>query len=338
MNQPLVSIIMTTYNPVEEYLKLTIDSVIKQHYSNWELIIIDDGSQTDVGAVIKEFSDARIIFKRCEINRGISACMNEALSMAKGSMFAKMDDDDIAYPNWLAVMLAYFEAHPEANVLGCDLKLSGEKEGFLIRELQHGREKQQAEMIIQNGGIPHPMCMIRKEFLDKYQIRYDTRYKSSVDYALWVEIVKYSRLDSIPEVLGIYRRHQKQISTKTYSAQQNFADEIRWNQMREFGLEPDERQRQIHNKLCRIQPLDKEDLAVLDEWLTQLKEANLKSPYFHSGALKLILHQRAATLYLRYVKNNYDLTAVKYIIKYMTIQNIMNGLHRVVCRNNREKR
>lgn len=329
MYRPMVSIIMSTYNPTPEYMKLTIESILKQTYKNWELIIIDDGSINDVETIVAPFQDERIVYKRCEINRGMPACLNEAIALAKGSMLARMDDDDIAYENWLETMLAFFNENLGANVAGCYLKLLGDKEGYIISELPKGRLKQQANMIIQNGGVPHPMCMLKKDFLNRYYIRYNANCKFSSDYALWVEILKYSNLDCIPKVLGLYRRHQKQMSTQTHSTQQNYADEIRWNQMRMFQVEPNQYQKQLHNKLCKMQMLEKDELTDLAEWIKILKVQNAKHPYFGVKELRQVLHQRAATLYLRYFKRTHDIEGIKYFLMFATIQNLKNGMTKV---------
>lgn len=330
MSQPKVSIIMTTYNPVEEYFKIAIDSIIGQTFQNWELIVFDDGSENDVGKIINQFNDNRIIFKSCKVNRGISICANEAIQLSKGDFLAKIDDDDIAYPNWLETMMKYMYAHPNVNALGCSLKLIGNKVGIERKIIPKSREMQQANLLIQNAAIAHSLCIFRKSFWDKYKLHYDTRYRSAIDYALWVEMVKYTKFYALEDALGVYRRHDKQISTKTYLAQQNFADEIRWNQLRKIGIDPNNEEKNLHNKICRLQPLEMDELANMDKWIEKIKRQNKKTPYFARKALRLVLHQRVATLYLRYFEQSRSIVGLRYFLKYATLQNVKNGIRKII--------
>lgn len=329
MKEPLVSIIITTYNPVEEYFKITIESILKQTYTNWELIIIDDGSTRDIREIVKNYSDKRIYCKRCDVNRGISACANDGILLANGEFIAKIDDDDIAYPNWLERMMAFLQDKPDANILGCSLKIVGNKNGIEKKNLQPTRERQQAGLLIQNSAIPHSLCVFRKGFIEQYQICYDTSYQSAVDYALWVEMVKYTKFYSLEEILGEYRRHDNQISTKTYSAQQCFADEIRVKQLMEIGIEPNNNQKLLHNKLSRIIELETNELEEMDKWITLIERQNEKNLYFDVKALRQVLHQRVATLYLRYFRRTHSIKAMKFFLKYATLQNVRNGMRKI---------
>lgn len=332
MNKPLVSIIMTTYNPVEEYFKIAIESIVRQTHTAWELIIVDDGSDKDLYAIIDSFGDDRIIYKRCDVNRGISACANDAIAMAKGDFLAKMDDDDIAREYWLEKMLQYFNANREVNVLGCAVELTGTKEGVINPKIAGSREKQQADLLLQNAAFPHPFFMVRKEFWDQTNMAYNTKYRSSVDYALWVEMIRYTKFHVYAEIMGIYRRHMKQISTKTYSQQQNFADEVRWSQLRRIGIEPSEEQKLLHNKLCKIAELETDELRKMDAWVALMKCKNKEAHYFDIKALKNTLHQRAATLYLRYFGKTHDVRGIMYFVRYATVQNLCNGVNKIFSR------
>lgn len=326
MDKPLVSIIITTYNPIEEYLRITIDSIIKQTYTAWEMIIFDDGSVNQIKPIIDSFQDERIIYRRCDENRGISACANDAVKIAKGEFLAKIDDDDIAYPNWLESMILYLQRNPQINVIGCTLKLMGNLEGVTQKTLLPTREKQQAVLLIQNSAIAHSLCVFRTSFWEKHQLQYDTRYRSAIDYALWVEMAKYTKFYALPDILGVYRRHNNQISTKTYSAQQNFADEVRWNQLRMLEIEPNEEQKKLHNKLSRLIELEKKDLQAMSQWIQLIEKQNRKYLYYDVKALKEVLHQRTATLYLWYFKRTHDISGIKYFLRYATVQNMKNGL------------
>ena len=108
--QPTVSIITPTYNRAY-VLGNAIDSVIKQSYKDWELIIIDDGSADKPKELVQTFSDERIkyIYQK---NAGPSAARNKGLSMARGSWIAYLDSDNELYPNYLQVMFNWIRKNP----------------------------------------------------------------------------------------------------------------------------------------------------------------------------------------------------------------------------------
>lgn len=94
--QPLMSIVVATYNTPRKFLKEMIDSVIHQTYINWELCIVDGSSQDDVyNYVVNQYDDARIKIKKLSKNLGISGNMNEAIEMSSGDYIGFFDHDDL---------------------------------------------------------------------------------------------------------------------------------------------------------------------------------------------------------------------------------------------------
>lgn len=111
---PLVSIIMTTYNRAL-LIGETIESIQKQTYKNWELLIIDDGSDDDTEAVITNIKDARIQFHKAG-RIGISGVIkNIGLKKAGGNLIAFIDSDDLWHPEKIEKQVAALEAYPEAG-------------------------------------------------------------------------------------------------------------------------------------------------------------------------------------------------------------------------------
>lgn len=94
---PLVTVAMPVYN-AGEYLRLAVLSIIKQTFTNWELLIIDDGSSDSAFDSIADIQDLRIHIFRDGTNKGLAARLNEAIDLANGQYFARMDQDDVSYP------------------------------------------------------------------------------------------------------------------------------------------------------------------------------------------------------------------------------------------------
>jgi GT2 family glycosyltransferase len=121
--RPLISLVMPTYKSDLRYLRQAIDSVRAQHYPEWELCIVDDGSgQPELAAAIQRFADAdpRIKFEAAAENRGISAATNAALAMCGGEFVGFLDHDDTLTPDALLRVLQALSADPALDVVYSD--------------------------------------------------------------------------------------------------------------------------------------------------------------------------------------------------------------------------
>ena len=111
---PSISVIMPAYN-VERYIGDAIESILHQSFQDFELIIIDDDSQDATVDIIRSFaqSDRRIIPIVHAQNRGAATALNTGLAIARGSLIARMDSDDIAMPTRLEVQMRFLKSHPD---------------------------------------------------------------------------------------------------------------------------------------------------------------------------------------------------------------------------------
>ena len=110
--QPKVSVLLSVHNH-EDYVGAAIESVLRQTYQEWELIIIDDCSEDGSADVIRKYQDDRIQFYQAEENQGAILIFNELLRKAGGEYIASIDSDDIWYDNKLEEQIAYLEQHRE---------------------------------------------------------------------------------------------------------------------------------------------------------------------------------------------------------------------------------
>lgn len=119
LHQPLVSVVIAFYNE-EKFLKETVESVINQHYTNWELLLVDDGSSDNSTAFAKHYSAKDDRIKYCEhsghINKGLSASRNEGIKNSTGELVAFLDADDVWLPDKLVNQVSIFERNPEIGM------------------------------------------------------------------------------------------------------------------------------------------------------------------------------------------------------------------------------
>lgn len=127
---PLVSIGMPVYNCATT-LAISAQSILNQSFKDWELIIIDDGSRDRTLTVVEQFHDPRIRIIRCQHNQGLPSRLNQAVQLSSGTYFARMDGDDIAYPERLAKQVAFLDLHPSVDLLATAMSVFRD-DGFLL--------------------------------------------------------------------------------------------------------------------------------------------------------------------------------------------------------------
>jgi len=111
-----VTVLMPAYNAAD-YIREAIDSVLKQTFRDFELLIINDGSRDETEAIIRSYTDPRIRLYSQE-NRGVTGALNYGLQLARGKYIARFDADDICYPERLQIQYDYMEAHPGCVLAG----------------------------------------------------------------------------------------------------------------------------------------------------------------------------------------------------------------------------
>lgn len=211
-----ISVVMPVYN-CEKYLKEAIDSVINQTYSNLELIIIDDCSTDNSVNIINSYHDERIILIRNDKNLGIAKTLNKGIEISKGKYLARMDADDICYLHRLEIQYNFMENNLDIGMCGSSVEVFTES-NTNIHECPVGDDEIKVLQMF-NTAFAHPSVMIRKNILDKYDLRYDDFYEGMEDYELWIRMSQITKLANIKEVLLKYRSHSGQVTKKVSSLQ-----------------------------------------------------------------------------------------------------------------------
>lgn len=220
---PLISVAMPVYNG-GIYLSKAIDSILSQSFSNFELIIINDGSTDDSLVVLQGYEkrDRRIRLISRE-NRNLVSTLNEIVDLARGKWIARMDQDDISLPNRFERQLAWLE-QTGADICGSWAKLFGTRDTRILKHAQTDAAIK-VEMLF---GTPfaHPTVMMKTEYVK--QLRYDKAWEKCEDYDLWERAACAGwKMGNVPEVLLLYRQHGEQVSSKAFDLQQSLTQIIR---------------------------------------------------------------------------------------------------------------
>lgn len=211
INTPLVSIGLAVYNG-EDFIERAITSVLKQSYTNWELIIINDGSSDNTCKLIDNFSDSRI--KRIDntINMGVTPSRNKYLHEAKGKYIAVIDADDEWLPTKLVKQVTFLETNNEYALCGTYANRTNGATGYVW---QYPEDNDEIRIrLLWGSSVIHSSILIRKSVLDDNQIFYDNTQVQAEDYKLICDCIIHGKTYNIPEVLLNYYEHANQLTTK----------------------------------------------------------------------------------------------------------------------------
>ncbi len=161
---PLVSVVMSVYNG-DLYLREAIESILNQTYTNFEFIIINDGSIDKSSEIIKEYSDPRIKLIEHE-NQGLARSLNKGIRMSNGEYIARMDSDDISFPTRLDKQVHFLLDNPDYVVVGSKAIII-EKGGAEIFYHESYTAWEDIKTRLIKNPIFHSSAMFRKEIAKK---------------------------------------------------------------------------------------------------------------------------------------------------------------------------
>lgn len=203
MNQPLVSVIMSMRNSAST-VGVAVRSVLLQSLRDWEMIVIDDGSSDDSAAIVEGLGDARIRLVRESTSAGLAVRLNQAVALAKGEFIARMDADDICFPERLSRQADRLREDPKLDLLGCGAVVfrSG---GELVGEMPVGLDHQDIVARPFVGfPLPHPSWCGRAAWFRNNP--YNSRLRYAEDQDLLLKSFRHSRLAGLDSVLLGYRQ------------------------------------------------------------------------------------------------------------------------------------
>ena len=207
---PEITVLMPVRNG-ERYIKESIDSVLNQTLTDFEFLIIDDGSTDRTVEIIQGYTDKRIRLVRKE--HQFIQNLNEGLELASGSYIARMDADDIMHTERLRIQLKRMKKNPDITVCGTWAKIFSDKGNERkVSHLAYGIIHEPVMELLKYNMLLHPSVMIKKEFLLNHHIEYQN-YPCVEDYKLWFDIAKAGGILFVePQELLMFRRSDTQVT------------------------------------------------------------------------------------------------------------------------------
>lgn len=227
---PLVSVIMSVLNGAAT-VRAAVRSIQLQTLPDWELIVIDNGSSDRTSAIVDGFGDARIRLIREAPGAGLATRLNQAVSLSRGEFIARMDADDVCFPERLERQVARLQQDVRLDVLGCGAVVFGE-DAQLIGEMPVGLTHDEITARPFHGfPFPHPTwCGRAVWFRDN---PYDSRLMKAEDQDLILRSFRKSRLASLDCVLLGYRQNQLDLA-KLLPGRRTFIGSL-WRYGRQSG-------------------------------------------------------------------------------------------------------
>ena len=203
----LISVIMSVYNS-DEYLELSIDSILNQTYKDFEFILIDDGSTDRSVEICKRYADAdsRIIFLQNEKNLGLGESLNKGIKIAKGEYIARQDADDISTLDRFEIQLKYALENKHIDMIGSNcyvIDINGET---VFKDTSFSKEANFIDALLNERAIfPHGSAFLKKDKLIEAGL-YDPRFYYTQDGELWLRLItRGATAHVIEEPLYYYR-------------------------------------------------------------------------------------------------------------------------------------
>ena len=272
---PAVSIITPTYNR-PDLLSEAIQSVQAQTFNDWEMLIIDDGSEPSAQSTVDMFGDPRLRYVQLS-HVGRSAARNQGLELARGEYIGFLDDDDLYHPNKLELEIACFQSNPYADIVGSGYRITG-KTGKVISTYRPWLKKPEISEDNCLFGVPLITCsvLVRRQAIERMGRWFDPSLDLRQDADFFIRLfLAGARFIWLREVLSDYRAiHDRSwsILLGVYRAGRQLLGGFFQSGTLQPGIEAQQREVLIHHDL-------------LYAWLAYYYEAPVSAQHFLLQAL-----------------------------------------------------
>lgn len=221
---PKLTVLMSVYNG-ERYLRDAVESVLHQTFTDFEFVIVDDGSQDGTWELLQDWAvrDPRIVLLRNEENLGLTKSLNKGLYLARGEYIARQDADDVSLSHRLEKQVAVLEERPDVVLVSANMDLMDADGRVWRRPRRAGSPGLVAWLLLfcnYLGG--HSQVMFRRQtVLDLGGYAEDR--PCSQDYELWLRLAEVGKVVILPDVLLLYRTHGESVTSRRGEKQKEYS-------------------------------------------------------------------------------------------------------------------
>lgn len=288
---PVLSIILPVYNS-EKFIRETVQSLLNQTFTDFELIIIDDGSTDKSLEVIYSIKDERISVLTNPVNKGIVYSRNLGLREARGLFIAPFDADDIAEPHKFEKQIVFLNSKPEFGMIGSWVKLIDADGNDLNRVWRlNGRPESIPSQLLFRNYFAQSAVVMRKEVMEN--LYYDDSFAMCEDYMMWINISRKWQVWNYPEYLTYVRIHEGSTTYQEKNLLPFYEAKVYRFLFSPLGLILDQLQIELLLLIKGKKPItDYAILRKIEQFLIIIFEANQKNKIFDSHQLTMVLFDR----------------------------------------------
>lgn len=282
---------MPVYN-ADRYVKLAINSILNQSYTNLELIIIEDGSSDDSLQIIESIVDDRIRLIKNGTNRGQIYTRNLGLDIANGDYVTMFDADDIAYADKFEKQIRFLEKNEHISMLGTWARFI-DKNGNRLKggwKLRARPDKIPSIMLFKNYFLQSTV-VYRKECIKNFSFK--KGFEIAEDYMIWLEIIERFKSWNLQEYLVDYRIHESSVINSHPIEKLQMDQEIFKWQFEKLGIEFTENELQLHLLIRNDEPIKSySTLKQIESWLLKIEDKNNEVLIYNRKWLSHIIFNR----------------------------------------------
>lgn len=281
-----------------------IRSVLEQSFTDFELIVVNDGSSDDTVAILSQFaSDSRLRVVHNEQNLGLIATLHRGLAECRAPLIARMDADDICDPQRFERQVAFLCDRPDIDIVGGAIRFFGNIPQPNVFQFPTKHEAIHPAMLF-FCPLAHPTLMFRRELVERGLFRYDDEFRHAEDYHLWSRLMLQVRVANLPELVLHYRLHKTQVSSGQANHQYEASLRVREKMLGEAGIVWTDQDIALHESVILERPLSHPDyLEALAAWFGKIEDGNQKSAYWDATALHQLLSGKFAEVVRRLGSN-----------------------------------
>jgi len=277
MSAPSITVLMPVYNG-EKYLREAINSMLSQTFTDFEFLIINDGSNDKTEEIILSYSDTRIRYVNNEVNVKLIATLNKGIALANGKYIARMDADDISLPARLQTQFDFMELHKDTALCGSWYQLFGGENNVVKYICSHNEIRMK---MLYQSHFCHPTVIFRKSMIDTFAEKFDPLFIHAEDYDFFVRIAEKFSVANVSEVLLTYRVHEQSVSLQNKKTQNNNSNLIKKRSFKNIGIDVTENELELYRSIEQHEYLPtNEYLKTAQTLLEKLVTANDETEYF----------------------------------------------------------
>lgn len=212
-----VTVLMAVYNDAE-FVEKAVESILLQTFSDFEFVIVDDGSADGSGTIVSAVADPRVRVIRNPVNYGLTRSLNIGFAAARGEFIARQDADDVSHRTRLEKQVRFLDTHADVALVGSQVRIIG-REGKPLRSrvLKPVTEDGIAWELMFGNPFVHSSIMLRTSVM-RQMGGYNEQFATSQDVDLWSRVAEKARVANLAECLLDFRTHRDSVSRRNYSA------------------------------------------------------------------------------------------------------------------------